>query len=605
MKQNGLSLALGLLLMTTACQAPVISTSTATHSHDNNTDPNHSHSTTNEDEKIDQGFNRAIASNVPSVYSKITYATDISMSSDGNSVIIKTKGRPENHKSDYYKNTPWETALGETDQYTNTNNPATGKKFAKNQGKIIQFGMTFTIPVNTSNTSDVYEKAAAGPMGVTSNGVSIYSPFNVDGTEATDEAVSFDSHGAHPDGLDKYHYHIEPKDLTSGSNSGALVGFMLDGYPVYGPKEANGSTPQGLDNKYYGHYHATSDYPNGVYHYHVGAKVSTTGSGFYYFNSGYYKGNKGAVQYYPDFNAQDWSNQSLSTVNLSGGDFKDGNFTNTVFSKCTLTNANFTNANLTGANFTEATLTNATFKNATWTDGSTICNSSSVGSCTDYEYEPASTNLKLALKMNGNTNDSSGNAKNATAVNSPVLSSDRINQSNKAYTFNGSNYMTVPTVFDSSAIPTEVSVEAWVNPSSSADGDNYIFYSGDNAEFTLVTANNSLRFATRINSATGGNPTWYNAESTTTLPRNSWTHLVGVWKKGVSTKLYINGVLSATTTVPNTNLNDAGTSATSYVGCKYNSGARSGVLSASVDQIKVYNKALSDTEISTMYNTEK
>mgnify|MGYP001572441001 FL=1 len=62
---------------------------------------------------------------------------------------------------------------------------------------------------------------------------------------------------------------MEPLYLTTQNGKAALLGFLLDGFPVYGPLE-NGSTvvSSSLD-QYNGHTHATTEYPNGIYHYHI------------------------------------------------------------------------------------------------------------------------------------------------------------------------------------------------------------------------------------------------------------------------------------------------------------------------------------------------
>ncbi len=65
-------------------------------------------------------------------------------------------------------------------------------------------------------------------------------------------------------------------------------GFLLDGFPVYGPKE-NGLTISNADlDTYHGHSAVTADYPAGIYHYHITADATyINGSGFY--------GTKGTV----------------------------------------------------------------------------------------------------------------------------------------------------------------------------------------------------------------------------------------------------------------------------------------------------------------------
>ena len=45
-------------------------------------------------------------------------------------------------------------------------------------------------------------------------------------------------------------------------------GFLLDGFPLYGPVE-NGEAVTNNDlDQYHGHSHATNEYPDGIYHYH-------------------------------------------------------------------------------------------------------------------------------------------------------------------------------------------------------------------------------------------------------------------------------------------------------------------------------------------------
>ncbi|MFM7852722.1 MAG: YHYH protein [Flammeovirgaceae bacterium] len=79
-----------------------------------------------------------------------------------------------------------------------------------------------------------------------------------------------------------YHYHVEPLYLTTANGKSALLGFLLDGFPVYGPNE-NGKTITNTDlDAYHGHTGVTTEYPNGIYHYHItSADPYINGSGYY------------------------------------------------------------------------------------------------------------------------------------------------------------------------------------------------------------------------------------------------------------------------------------------------------------------------------------
>jgi hypothetical protein len=51
------------------------------------------------------------------------------------------------------------------------------------------------------------------------------------------EGVSFDSCYGHPDGSGKYHNHVDPVCLYTKNSSAhsPIIGWMLDGFPLYGP----------------------------------------------------------------------------------------------------------------------------------------------------------------------------------------------------------------------------------------------------------------------------------------------------------------------------------------------------------------------------------
>ncbi len=84
-----------------------------------------------------------------------------------------------------------------------------------------------------------------------------------------------DEFGGHCGRADDYHYHIAPVHLEKSIGKGLPIAYALDGYPIYGYEEPDGSPVQGLD-AFNGHkdrsgnyhYHATKTYPylNGGFH---------------------------------------------------------------------------------------------------------------------------------------------------------------------------------------------------------------------------------------------------------------------------------------------------------------------------------------------------
>ncbi len=208
---------------------------------------------------------------LPAVYNKIYGATSITF--DGTWVTIKCNALPD-HKSIYYptSNPLYENFSGTT---------FSGVTFVKNPNTISTQNITLTIPVNPT-VAATHAATPMGVIGVALNGVPLFNQYAAGGSPLTNEITSFDQWWGHPQMTGMYHYHVEPKYLTTvKATSSSLMGFLLDGFPVYGPKETNGSDPSGLD-VYHGHTHATADYPAGIYHYHfTTAAPYLNGNGFY------------------------------------------------------------------------------------------------------------------------------------------------------------------------------------------------------------------------------------------------------------------------------------------------------------------------------------
>ncbi|MDB5223242.1 MAG: hypothetical protein JWN83_1909 [Chitinophagaceae bacterium] len=211
---------------------------------------------------------------VPAVYSKIYGATSIT--NDGTFITIKTNGVPD-HKSAYY---PTTNALYEAYGGTTFG----GNTFVKNPNTIATQSFTFKIPVNPAVATN-HAATPLGAIGVALNGVALYNQYAGPNNQAlAGEIASFDKYYGHPQQTGQYHYHVEPLYLTTvKSTKSGLMGFLLDGFPVYGPQEENGAvvTSSGLD-VYHGHTHSTIDFPNGIYHYHFTADSPyMNGNGYY------------------------------------------------------------------------------------------------------------------------------------------------------------------------------------------------------------------------------------------------------------------------------------------------------------------------------------
>jgi len=114
-----------------------------------------------------------------------------------------------------------------------------------------------------------------GAIALAINGVPIFNPIKNDGRTDTFLAGELDEFGGHCGRADDYHYHIAPLHLQPAAGKGQPIAYALDGYPIYGLTEPDGSTPTNLD-EFNGHTDT-----NGNYHYHASKAYPYINGGFH------------------------------------------------------------------------------------------------------------------------------------------------------------------------------------------------------------------------------------------------------------------------------------------------------------------------------------
>lgn len=213
------------------------------------------------------------ASSLPSVFAKFktsdsTCGSSVDVFLDGSTVVIQSNAIP-NHGSPYF-------AVGNSCRESNST-----AGFNQNPNQIASANLTFRIPVSPAEAS-AKQATPGGPIGVSINGVPFFNQYAAGGSPLTNEIQSFDQYGGHPQQQGQYHYHVEPKSLTTSDGRNGLMGFLLDGFPVYGPMENGALVSESALDDYHGHIAVTADYPNGIYHYHItGSDPYINGNGFY------------------------------------------------------------------------------------------------------------------------------------------------------------------------------------------------------------------------------------------------------------------------------------------------------------------------------------
>ena len=208
----------------------------------------------------------SVAADAPAMYA--LFGNSVQITVEGTNVVIRANGVPD-HKSPYF-----EPANAKYEVYNGMNGA-----FAINPNRIVAQTNVYRIPITPARQTTP-SATPLGPIGVSVNGVPIFNQYAGSNQPLTGEINSFDQYGGHPAPGGAYHYHVEPTYLTRVSRD-ALVGVLLDGYPVYGPME-NGKLLTSADlDAAHGHTTVTKQYPNGIYHYHTtGDAPYINGSGF-------------------------------------------------------------------------------------------------------------------------------------------------------------------------------------------------------------------------------------------------------------------------------------------------------------------------------------
>ena len=187
---------------------------------------------------------------LPGAYQR--FGGGASVSQDGAQIVIRTTDVPD-HPSPYF-------GTGSA----NYEAPSPGMQV--NPNRIASQNLVFRIP--SSPSAATASDTPLGPIGVAVNGVVLYNQYAAGRAPLTVEILSFDRFNGHPSGSNQYHYHLEPLWLTASRGQAALIGVLLDGFPVYGTVDTGGQAPRDLDSCN-GHVGATEDFPQGIYHYHV------------------------------------------------------------------------------------------------------------------------------------------------------------------------------------------------------------------------------------------------------------------------------------------------------------------------------------------------
>ena len=140
----------------------------------------------------------------------------------------------------------------------------------------------------------------------------------------------------------------------------------------------------------------------------------------------------------------------------------------------------------------------------------------------------------------------------------------------------------------------------WVNSTTSST-DKVFYFRGEDGfggwSLSLYKAGVTNKFACSAVISNGSGTS--TVTSTTTLVNNTWYYIVARWTSGTGLSIYVNGTKEATVSHTGTTLrnSDRGWEIARYNGPSYSD--------VSIGDFELYNRALSDAEVTTNFNTRK
>ncbi|NDP28808.1 MAG: YHYH protein [Flavobacterium sp.] len=194
----------------------------------------------------------------PQVDGNVTWMSEFNVSLDGNGRRIITGNALPNHPTGIFPITPGSIAY----------------QYDRNPNIITEHVILYDFPA-LPKIATTPSCLPFGPSGISLSGSAIYHGASTLGNDAAAHEI-LDRFGGHTDGTQRYHYHFPAKDLqehihphTSGHS--AIMGYMLDGFGIYGPYGEEGKLLSSKDlDECHGHTHPVlwDGVMTNIYHYH-------------------------------------------------------------------------------------------------------------------------------------------------------------------------------------------------------------------------------------------------------------------------------------------------------------------------------------------------
>ena len=195
----------------------------------------------------------------PTVDGSVTWPSSFTITLNGDQRVITSNDLP-NHATGIFPISPKDDAYN----------------FDRNPNSIRAQNIQFSLPANPQLAATP-TCVGMGMIGIMTSGTALFNALDAGGRDAVAHEVQ-DACGGHPQQDGEYHYHNLSNCIKDdGTGQSQLVGYALDGFGIYGPRDANGKILTNADlDECHGttsevdwngqkvmmyHYVATSEYP--------------------------------------------------------------------------------------------------------------------------------------------------------------------------------------------------------------------------------------------------------------------------------------------------------------------------------------------------------
>ena len=207
--------------------------------------------------------------------------------------------------------------------------------------------------------------------------------------------------------------------------------------------------------------------------------------------------------------------------------------------------------------------------------------------------------LKGWWPFSGNANDASVYANHGT-LNGPTLTTDRFGNPNSAYSFDGVND------------DINLGVNSQINKLNNLFTISFFLLKKDlNSSMIIGNIDSSIvgngwrfniRTTTILEASIRNSANWYPSYSTSnSISQNIWIHIVCV-RNNTTMKIYLNGILNSTTNIGTVSLNNNPNAVTKLGKQWANLNPNFESLNGKLDDLGIWNRALTQQEVESLYN---